>query len=581
MLKLAIRENMKHISAFLLFAGIMAVPGVVCATPVATTAGSNLTAYNSTSGAINNAMWNNMMNPRANSASSAPTADFGNCNSVILRCAQPKCSGGGCTTMDIARPIVSGCVESNAVCKQYGNDLIEYISAQLVSDSVAAANAASANAQVAAANAVAQQSSQQMAQMQQQMAQMQQQMQQQNADTAAQIQAALAQQQQATAQAIANATASVQQQSATTNTAAATNSTATATLSDTQQIAAQSGVSADALVREQISGQILSKIEGAETALQSVRAAMNTAFEYAGCDSTGSNCAGPRRVSAFKQKATQFFDPYNNVLDELYDALILAQSVGVDITDIYMMLNGTCNAWGQYLCAEGQVMHYNSINCPNGLSDGTVYTNGGRVYGNAPCKPGQVVPMSDGGCQLIKVLTDEEEVQRNWLYPESGTDGAQVRIGCASEALDNSPLFRNRRGQADIDIETLQRIIEQDAPSNFGSSLYSNSTTPESDGIVYCAVDDKTYRDLQTAASLKKLPDKICVSDSEMRRLAGKAFAGNTNGESTQSIRDKCGTDKECLCTNAPDLDNRWDGSECACDNGMRFDYETLRCDKN
>lgn len=572
---------MKHISAFLLFASIMAVPGVVGATPVATTAGSNLTAYNSTSGAINNAMWNNMMNPRANSASSAPTADFGNCNSVILRCAQPKCSGGGCTTMDIARPIVSGCVESNAVCKQYGNDLIEYISAQLVSDSVAAANAASANAQVAAANAVAQQSGQQMAQMQQQMAQMQQQMQQQNADTAAQIQAALAQQQQATAQAIANATASVQQQSATTNTAAATNSTATATLSDTQQIAAQSGVSADALVREQISGQILSKIEGAETALQSVRAAMNTAFEYAGCDSTGSNCTGPRRVSAFKQKATQFFDPYNNVLDELYDALILAQSVGVDITDIYMMLNGTCNAWGQYLCAEGQVMHYNSINCPNGLSDGKVYTNGGRVYGNAPCQPGQVVPMSDGGCQLIKVLTDEEEVQRNWLYPESGTDGAQVRIGCASEALDNSPLFRNRRGQADIDIETLQRIIEQDAPSNFGSSLYSNSTTPESDGIVYCAVDDKTYRDLQTAASLKKLPDKICVSDSEMRRLAGNAFAGNTNGESTQSIRDKCGTDKECLCTNAPDLDNRWDGSECACDNGMRFDYETLRCDKN
>lgn len=572
---------MKHISAFLLFASIMAVPGVVGATPVATTAGSNLTAYNSTSGAINNAMWNNMMNPRANSASSAPTADFGNCNSVILRCAQPKCSGGGCTTMDIARPIVSGCVESNAVCKQYGNDLIEYISAQLVSDSVAAANAASANAQVAAANAVAQQSSQQMAQMQQQMAQMQQQMQQQNADTAAQIQAALAQQQQATAQAIANATASVQQQSATTNTAAATNSTATATLSDTQQIAAQSGVSADALVREQISEQILSKIEGAETALQSVRAAMNTAFEYAGCDSTGSNCAGPRRVSAFKQKATQFFDPYNNVLDELYDALILAQSVGVDITDIYMMLNGTCNAWGQYLCAEGQVMHYNSINCPNGLSDETVYTNGGRVYGNAPCQPGQVVPMSDGGCQLIKVLTDEEEVQRNWLYPENGTDGAQVRIGCASEALDNSPLFRNRRGQADIDIETLQRIIEQDAPSNFGSSLYSNSTTPESDGIVYCAVDDKTYRDLQTAASLKKLPDKICVSDSEMRRLAGNAFAGNTNGESTQSIRDKCGTDKECLCTNAPDLDNRWDGSECACDNGMRFDYETLRCDKN
>ena len=37
-------------------------------------------------------------------------------------------------TLDLARPIVAGCVNSNATCKKYGDDLIEFISAQLVSN---------------------------------------------------------------------------------------------------------------------------------------------------------------------------------------------------------------------------------------------------------------------------------------------------------------------------------------------------------------------------------------------------------------------------------------------------------------
>lgn len=119
--------------------------------------------------------------------------------------------------------------------------------------------------------------------------------------------------------------------------------------------------------------------------------------------------------------------------------------------------------------------------------------------------------MSDGGCQLIKVLADEEEVQRNWLYPETGSAGAQVRVGCASEILDNSPLFRSRNAQADIDIETLQRIIEQDAPSNFGSSIFNSTTTPLTDGIVYCAISEETYRDLQDAASLKNYQTRCAL----------------------------------------------------------------------
>lgn len=558
---------MKRISGFLLVALALCGAGARAASPVATTVGSNLTAYNNNTGAINNAMWNSYVNPRANSAATAPTADFGNCNAIILRCAQPKCTNGGCSTMEIARPIVSGCVQSNPSCEQYGTDLIEYISAQLVASSTASANQAAADAQVAAAQAAAQQSAQQMAAMQQQMSQMQQQMQQQSADTAAQIQAALAQQQAATTQAIADAASANQvaisnvagQMQATNTASAAATTTNTANLSAgavdlsaAQQVAAASGISADLLAREQISGQILTKIENAEVALKSAKAAMETAFAYAGCNSTGSNCTGPKRVSTFKNKAMQFFDPYNDVLDEVYDALILAQSVGVDITDIYMMLNGTCNAWGQYLCAEGQVMHYNLENCPDGKSV-AVETNGGTVYGGANCKIGQVVPMSDGGCQLIKMLTSDEEVQRNWLYPETGAGGVQVRVGCASEALDNSFLFRNRKKQADIDIETLQRIIEQDAPEYYGSSIWADTkTTPETDGIIYCATNAETYNDLRTLAGLKRLPDKVCVNKRNMVKIATDGIPIiDTSGESIDASRCKYtkGYDyNKCLC---------------------------------
>lgn len=600
MLKLGVRENMKSISRFLLVALVLCGGGAYAAAPVATTLGNNLTAYNGNSGATNNAMWNSYVNARSNSAASAPTADFGNCNALILRCAQPKCANGGCTSLEVARPIVSGCVESNSTCKQYGDDLIEYISAQLVATSTANANQAAADAQIAAAQAAAQQSAQQMAQMQQQMSQMQQQMQQQSADTAAQIQAALAQQQQATSQAIADAaaasSAAVVSSMPTQNTASGTTAT-TATgsaggidLTAAQQVAAASGISADLLAREQISGQILTKIENAEVALKSAKAAMETAFAYAGCNSTGSNCTGPKRVSTFKNKAMQFFDPYNDVLDEVYDALILAQSVGVDITDIYMMLNGTCNAWGQYLCAEGQVMHYNKKNCPDGKSV-AVETNGGTVYGGANCKIGQVVPMSDGGCQLIKVLEDDAAVQRNWLYPEEGIGGVQVRVGCASEILDNSTLFRNRRGQASIDIETLQRIIEQDAPSAYGSNgIFGGTTTPENDGLPYCKLNEKTYRDLQKIAALKDLPDKICVTESEMKKIASEGtLIAETNSESVAGYYQQCSAVKgvelaKCLCNAKTGVWHYWDDSKKSCEcfkhgpETETFDYNKLEC---
>ena len=552
---------------------------MLCATPigvadavVSSTVGNNLTAYNGESGSTNNNKWNNLMNARSGGSENTATADFGNCNAVIMRCAQPKCSSGGCTDMSVTAAIVSGCVQSNASCKQYGNDLVEYISAQLVASSTAKANAAANAANTAAVNATAQQNAQQMAAMQQQMQQMQMEMAQQNAQTVAQLQNALAEQKQMTADAIASVNAARQE----TYSYQPTQTVETSqNLTDSQIVAAQNGVSADVLAREQISGQILSSIENAETQLKSLKATMNNVFEYAGCDSRGNNCSGPKRVKMFKQKAEQFFDPYENVLDEMYDALVLAQSVGVDITDIYMMLNGSCNVWGKYLCNLGETtrekvcdegediietkdknghvvqtvtsctkyhydyvtkttVQYNSSTCGK---DGKSIP-GDRVRGGHECRNNQVVPPEDDtACTLQSTIVDDgsedSKVQRDWLWGDVDmSSGANIRVGCASSALESSKLFRGRKKQATIDIETLQRIIAQDAPQTTGG-VYSNKSISPADGAKYCAIGDE-YAELQKAVELKRLPPKVCLKESEFNNWANIHGTSNGNTQDTQ-----------------------------------------------
>ena len=512
---------MKQIARFLLVA-LCVVPFGAAHAVVSSTLGNNLTAYNGESGATNNERWNNMMNSRSGGTGSAATADFGNCNAVIMRCAQPKCSNGGCTDLNVTFSIVNGCVQSNAACKQYGDELTQYIAAQLVAQSTAKANAAANEAQNAAATAAAQQSAQQLAQMQQQMQQMQSQMAAQNAQTVAQLQSALEEQRELTANALAEASAA--RAAATSQPVqAATNTSA---LNDSQIAAAQSGVSADVLAREQISGQILSAVENAETQLKTLKATMVDAFDYAGCDSRGNNCTGPKRVKIFKQKAEAFFDPYENVLDEMYDALILAQSVGVDITDIYMMLNGSCNVWGKYLCEEGQDLRYNKTNCPNGTSDPS---NSNFVIGRQKCEIGKIIPPSDGGCQPLGMINNDEEVRYNWLNPGYGEE-SRIRVGCMSEILDSSGLFRNRKKQATIDIETLQRIIAQDAPTSAKGT----------DAVKYCVGEND---DLQKLTELKKLPTKkVCLTRQEWNNgvrsplTVSGTTSSNVNNTTTSSV---------------------------------------------
>lgn len=493
----------------------------LCAIPtfaqgqIATTAGSNLTAWNGNSGATNNNNWNQMMNNRTMAGGGGgATADFGNCNSLILRCAQPKCAG--CNTLDLARPIVAGCVNSNAACKKYGDDLIEFISAQLVSNATNKAQQAQIAAQTAAAQAAAAQSNAQLQQMQTQMQQMQYEMQQQNVQQMTQMQAALDEQKALTAAAIEQATKQPE--------VSAPVSSANVALTDEMVAAAERGIDADILARKQISGQILSKIENAEIALKKLKATMNTAFEYAKCDARGNNCAGPKRVKIFKEKALAFFEPYDEIVDEAYEALEMALAVGVDVSDVIMMLSGGCNQWGKFLCTgddgKHKVAHYNEKNCNHGRS-----VRLGTVKGGQECTPGMAVPpQDDSRCTVTAPLIggDNDEVLREWL-DENYEGDRLVRVGCATSALESITMFgrRNSKKGATLDLDTLERIILQDAPDYAGGNrLSGGSSDNEIDRVKYCKLTESGYKNLVAAVQSKKLPKRICVPYDNLRYVA-------------------------------------------------------------
>ena len=555
MLNFTVRENMKSLSRFLMFALALISVGAH-ASPVATTVGSNLTAYNPGFGATNNNNWNILTNPRSG-AESAPVADFGNCNALILRCAQPKCASGGCTDMDVTSEIVTGCVNSNDTCKQYGADLVKYISAQLVAQSTAKANQAATAAQ----NAAAQQNNQQMQAMQQQMAALQQQI----AESNANMQAALDAQQQSTAQAIADATANASKSSSAggANSASApeTSNIDTTELTTTQRIAVESGVPEDLLLREQISGEILSKIEDAEKNLNTLKQTMNLAFEYAGCDSRGDNCTtGPKRVKRFKDLAGEFFDPYEDVLDDLYEAILLSQSVGVDVSNIYMMLNNSCERWAKYSCSKPITTvpdpndskkklyvwpRYTEKTCNKdtgksivgaeieaAVNDKTITYSLGSVRGGMECNIGQTIPPEDDtSCTMIEVLSGDSanDVARGYLYPDEGDMGDMVRVGCASNALKSSWLFRGKKQQASINIDILRRIIEQDnAQISFTSR--SNNDLKQREQLRYCALTETGYMNLQKYVGLRGLPtNDICINERALNRNLDRVYVGESD----------------------------------------------------
>jgi hypothetical protein len=440
----------------------------ICLLPFAFGAHANI----GSAGAMDNNQWNQLMNPRSATPGVGAVADFGNCDALIQRCAAPRCAGGRCTDMQVAIGIVNGCVQASEQCRGHGDALVQSIAAQMVANSTVAARANEASAAANAGTAL------QIEQMRQEMLRSQQ-------ESDRRMEQALAAQEQASLRMEQALTA--QQQAP-----AAADSIATA--------AAAHGVHIDVLVRQQHMGQIESQLDNVKVGLSRANAVMQDVFNYARCDQRGDGCEGPRRVARFKELANLFFDPYETTMDSIYDALVTAQMLGVDIMDIYHMLSGSCHSWGQFLCTPGQAIRY--IAASTALEIGHCACDSNRtnctdVFGNT-CRIGAVVPPNAGGCQLLHVLANNADVQQNWIYPEQAgnrvlcNDGelgcvcettrdghrinchriihrediSRIEVACASDALENSPLFAHRRRQSNIDARVLQMMITQDASSS-------------------------------------------------------------------------------------------------------------------
>jgi len=446
--------------------------------PVATTSGSNLTAYNPSN--VNNNQWAMISNARYDGSGSAKV-DFGNCNALILRCAQPKCGNGGCVDANVAGAIVSGCIKANDKCKQYGDDLANYMTAQLVANSNAKINEQKAaqeqariqaEAQAAAASA----QSEQISQMQNQMYQMQQQMAQQQAESAAALQEALAQQQAQSAAAIEN------MRNAATDAAKQTE----AGVSAYQQEAIARGISQDVLTRQQITGQIQTEIEDAEVSLTAMKKSMQNSFNYAGCDARGNNCTGPRRIKKWRELASGFITPYDTTIDKIYDALDTARMVGVDLTQIYAMLDDSCNSWSQYLCPAVGNNHYITYG----------YTKNGEYIQDSPrvCKSDLTTILDENTwkqcrpCTWLKPVTESDEIYAGWIETENEAKEQQRVVACSSSALDTNSLFarraRQKKGKGIVDIDLLEKWITQTEPNKV------SDTTSHPRPQDYCAVSD-------------------------------------------------------------------------------------------
>lgn len=534
MLKLHPREmkNLSRILTTILCCAPLAYAGA--AGQVATTSGHDLTSYNPSN--ANNNQWATLTNSRYDGSSTAKV-DFGNCNALILRCAQPKCGNGGCAEYDIAQKIVEGCVKSNKTCKKYGEDLIESMSAQLVASAAAKANEQQAaldaariqaEANAAAATAAANAQSQQMQQMQQQMQEMQQQMERQQEESARQLQSALNQQAQQQQQALDDMKAAATE-------AAEKNVAGDKNVTSYQQEAIDRGVATDLISRQTLTGQVSTEVENAKTNLVAAQKALNTLFEYGHCDSHGNNCSGPTRVKKWRELARAFIDPYDKTVEDIYDALITAQGTGVDISQIYLMLDNSCNQWAQFACPPGDRIEYtydgtkptsprscgeltsaqeacmekciNNPDNPPKASTQTLYD-----YCNSICDTASACR----SCTVQKVLTEADEVYTGWVNQEDPKgNGNTTVIACYSGVLQNNTLFahmmKRRGGTGMVDLEVLDRWISQVEPDK----CYKNSDNGKCEGVDpenYCFKDATMKNTLHSKSLSKALTNEdICV----------------------------------------------------------------------
>ena len=270
----------------------------------------------------------------------------------------------------------------------------------------------------------------------------------------------------------------------------------------------------------------------------------------------------------------------------------MALAVGVDVSDVIMMLSGGCNQWGKFLCTGNGEKHtvatYNSDTCKNGRS-----VKLGTVKGGQECTPGMAVPpQDDTRCTVTKLIggDGDEEVLREWL-DENYEGDRLVRVGCATSALESIAIFgrRNSKKGATLDLDTLERIILQDAPDYAGGNRLSGGSSDNNgiDRVKYCKLTESGYKNLLAAVQSKKLPKRICVPYDNLRYVAEREsgiVSANSLASDSEVYLSKADADKANslvpgICTN--EYENKKEGYwKCLVSkNGHRFYGTTLLTD--
>jgi hypothetical protein len=436
-----------------------------------------------------------------------------NCESMVDRCVSPKCKAG-CTDQALTSSIYDGCAAQLSPvmvlgCQQFptvkGLVVAKYVSAGAAAAAAqkAQADAAAAQAQAAAANNDAQ-----MQQMTQQMQQMQQQMQQQQAEAAAQTQKAIADL--AAAQAAAASAAAVAP--------APTNNSPAPTV---QTVAKE-----EIMARSNVSGQILSSLDRIDSNLQQVKKVMQTVFDYAGCDYRGENCGEIRRITAFKDKVNKYFQPFEDTVDVMYDSIGDAQALGIDMTNVYMLLEGACSRWGYYQCPEK--VDSTTKQCP------VLGTDTNVIWGNP-----------------VSVMSNNSEALQSMM---DGQNNMNLVLRCASQMgkLAGGSGMLARRAKAgngtELDIEPLRYALSLETFK--GSNTYVKpgcNADVTNNSVCVDGVDDSGICADTTKGGYKGVNPKFILDKIHMNNSSSK-------GSCSESKDTDCSNAiTETMCSETPD----------------------------
>ena len=140
------------------------------------------------------------------------------------------------------------------------------------------------------------------------------------------------------------------------------------------------------------------------------------------------------------------------------------------------------------------------------------------------CAAGMAIPpQDDSRCTLTELIGgsgENGEVLESWI--DEGVDDEKfVRVGCATSALESIAIFgrRSSRNGATLDLDTLERIISQDAPEYSVANRYSKGGNTDMDRLKYCAItSEDAYQKLVNAVNTKKLPKQVCTTTKGLER---------------------------------------------------------------